>query len=252
MIEQSRAHKHYASARTRFLVPLLSDYLHRELLYFGPDLCVVLSKKIVDIFEATCPPCEHIKPGQIVWNALDKQTPAHSKNRKFIPVILTLVSEEDVESLRQGVAVPQVRQNAMARVFHETFDQGGVLSTRDAGLLFHVHDAVASQIRIKHEKEHAQSLPHTGVLHDMGTTISHKSLIIRKVLIEKKDPATVARETKHSQRAVDRYLKDFYRVETIYKINPDLAFIHQVTGLSKSLINEYVNLMEECFENISK
>lgn len=35
----------------------------------------------------------------------------------------------------------------------------------------------------------------------------------------------VADETKHSQRAVDRYLKDFHRVRTCYEYMPDIEFI---------------------------
>ena len=41
----------------------------------------------------------------------------------------------------------------------------------------------------------------------MGSCISHKTAIVRKVVLEKKDPADVARECNHSQRAVDHYLK---------------------------------------------
>ena len=41
-------------------------------------------------------------------------------------------------------------------------------------------------------------LPHTGVIHDMGTTLTHKSQIISKYVMERKDPKTVAYETNHS------------------------------------------------------
>lgn len=245
MIESSPAHKHYASAQTRLLEPLLSNYLHCELQYFGPDLSALLAKKIIEIFEAVCPSSEHVKPGQMVWNALHKHTRGDYKNRKLVPVILTLINDEDIESLRKGDSAAKVRQKAMARVFEEAYAQGGILSTRDAGLLFHIHYSTATAIRIDYEKKQGQHLPHPGVLHDMGSTISHKAIIVRKVIMEKKDPTTVARETKHSQGAVDRYLKDFHRINTIYRIMPDLAFIHQVTGFSKTLIKEYVNIIEE-------
>jgi len=50
---------------------------------------------------------DHLKPGQIVWNAVDIRTRADSKNPKFVPVILTLISEKDIEKLTKGV--PHVR-----------------------------------------------------------------------------------------------------------------------------------------------
>jgi len=86
-------------------------------------------------------------------------------------------------------------------------------------------------------------LPHTGLLHDIGSGISHKALILRKIILEKKDPADVARETNHSQKAVDRYLNDYHRVKTAYMHNPDIEYIHLVTNLSKYLIKQYVEII---------
>jgi hypothetical protein len=245
MIKVSYHHKAYASARVRFLEPLLSEYLLRELQYFGPELSAMLANRIVRIFEAVCPATDHVKPGQIVWNVLHRETRGDSKNRKFVPVILTVVNEEDTERLRKGERLSKVRRDAMARMFYEAAEQGGVLSSRDACLLLHFDRSKTSKIRIEYEKEHNTLLPHTGILHDMGTTISHKSQIVRKVVLEKKDPTIVAKETNHSQYGVDRYLKDFHRVHTIYKIKPEQELIQQATGLSKSLVAEYINLIKE-------
>lgn len=245
MIKISQRHTAFASARVRFLEPLLSEYLLRELQYFGPELSAMLANRIVRIFEAVCPASDHVKPGQLVWNALHRDTRGDSKNRKFVPVILTLVSEEDTERMRKGEPLAEVRRDALARMFYEAAEQGGVLSSRDAGLLLHLDQSRTSKIRIEYEKEHNGLLPHTGILHDMGTTISHKSQIVRKVVLERKDPTIVAKETNHSQYGVDRYLKDFHRVHTIYKIKPDPELIHQATGLSKSLVAEYIKLIKE-------
>lgn len=151
----------------------------------------------------------------------------------------------DIERLRQGIAPPLIRREAIARVFHEAFEQGAVLSTRDASLLFHMDYSYTSQIRINYEKEHGQCLPHAGVLHDMGTTISHKVMIIRKVIHERKDPATVAAETRHTQQAVDHYLRDYHRVEILHKLDVDLEDIIQATGRSKSLVKQYLKLLKE-------
>jgi hypothetical protein len=48
---------------------------------------------------------------------------------------------------------------------------------------------------------------------DMGTAISHKTVIIRKVFLEKKEPLLVARETNHSPEAVQRYCLHFNKVK---------------------------------------
>ena len=62
-------------------------------------------------------------------------------------------------------------------------------------------------------------------------------------MVERKDTSVVARETKHSQRAVDRYLKDYFRVKTLVKDNKDINFIHHTTNLSRPLIKQYVQII---------
>ncbi len=68
---------------------------------------------------------------------------------------------------------------------------------------------------------------------------------MHKAILEKKDPKIVALETKHSQKAVDRYLKDFHRVQTCYQHNPNLDFICQVTAMSPHLVKQYLHLINE-------
>ncbi len=79
----------------------------------------------------------------------------------------------------------------------------------------------------------------------MGSCISHKEIIIRKAIVEKKDPTRVALETKHSLIAVERYLKDFRRIETCYHKKPDIDFVSQVTGISKHVVKSYVNILQK-------
>jgi len=104
--------------------------------------------------------------------------------------------------------------------------------------------------RIEYEKEHKTVLPHTGVIHDMGTTLTHKRIIIYKHVVEKKDPSVVAKETNHSQISVDKYLKDFNRVKTLVNDQKDINFIHHTTNISRQVIKQYLqiinNYVKEC------
>ena len=159
-------------------------------------------------------------------------------------MVISVITEEDVEQLANGVPMPVVANNAIARMMIEAYEQGGILSTRDAGLLSLRSSSWVSKMRLNYEKEHDCLLPHTGILHDMGPCISHKTKIIRKVMVEKKDPADVARECNHTQRAVDRYLKDFHRVKTAYKQNQDNDYIHVVTGIAKYVVEQYIGLIK--------
>ena len=77
----------------------------------------------------------------------------------------------------------------------------------------------------------------------MGTTLTHKRIIIYKHVVEKKDPSIVARETNHSQLAVDKYLKDFNRVKTLVNDNKDINFIHHTTNIARQVIKQYLQII---------
>ena len=244
MIKSPDSVKRYDAAKHRFLRPVMINFFAREFpKLFGPVMRERIADELIDLFEKTTPEVKRIKPGQILWNALDKNTRGDSPNRRYVTVVLSVITENDVEQLANGVPMSVVANNAIARMYKETYEQGGVLSTRDMGLLTLRSSSWVSQLRLKYEKDHDCLLPHTGLLHDMGSCISHKTTIIRKVLVEKKDPTDVARECNHSQRAVDHYLKDFHRVKTAYQQNQDNDYVHIVTGIAKHVVKQYIEMI---------
>jgi hypothetical protein len=212
---------------------------------FGPVMREKLADELIDIFEKLNPPTQRLKPGQALWNALDKHTRGDSVNRRYVPVVLSLVTEKDVEDLVNNLPRSQVTQNAIGRIVCEAYEQGGILSMRDVGLLLLRYPSAASLQRKHFERRNDCLLPHTGRMHDMGTCISHKEVIIRKVIIERKDPADVARECNHTQGAVDRYLHDYHRIKTLYQDGKDIDYIHLVTRLSRYLIKQYIEIIEK-------
>lgn len=244
MIPKPSSVKHYASAHDRFLKPAIVNFFEREFSgIFGPVIRENIAEALIDLFNSLCPETSRLKPGQVVWNALDRRTRADSVNRKYKPVILSLITDEDVSMFEKGASITTIRKNVIARMIKEAYSQEAVLSTRDLSLLLVSNSSYLSHLRIEYEKEHKTALPHTGVIHDMGSTLTHKRLIIYKHVVEKKDPMIVARETNHSQRAVDKYLKDFNRVKTLVNDNKDLEFIHHTTNISRSVIKQYIQII---------
>ena len=246
MIRAPDSVKRYDSAKARFFKPVMMNFFARECpRFFGPTLREKLVDELIKIFEAISPEHSRLKPGQVLWNALDKNTRGDSPRRRYVPVVLTLICEQDVEQLTDGVVMGKIAEKSIARMIREAYEQGGILSSRDLGLLTLRHGGGISTIRKRYEKEHQCTLPHTGALHDMGSCISHKSLIVQKAILEKKDPAQVARECNHSQAAVDRYLKDYHRVKTLYELDQDVEFIHLATQIAKHVVKQYITLIEK-------
>jgi hypothetical protein len=246
VIKEPDSVKRYRSAQQRFLKPILMTFFARECpKLFGPIIREKLADELIGLFEAVAPERSRLKHGQVLWMALDKNTRGDSRRRRFVPVVLTLISPEDVQLLTQGVPMSQITKRAIARMIREAYDQGGILSSRDLGLLTLRQPATASSMRRQYEAEHGCTLPHTGALHDMGSCVSHKATIIRKVIFEKKDPAVVARECNHVQASVDRYLKDYHRVRTLYVLGYDIEFIHLATQIAKHVITQYIELIKQ-------
>lgn len=238
--------KHFKSAHKRFLKPAIENFFKTEFeKSFGPNTRSFIADELIKIFKEHNRDTNTLKPGQILWNATHKDTRADSKRMKLVPVVLTVVNDDDVSKLENGAKLSGYKQNVVARMLKEAYKQDALLSMRDVGLLLAMSFSNASSIRKCYEKTHNVELPHCGNLQDMGSCITHKNQIIYKNVVEKKDPITVARETNHTIYAVDNYLRDFNRVKTLYLDGKNPNYIHLVTKLSLNLIAQYVSIINQ-------
>ncbi len=238
--------RHYPSAQKRLLQARVAHFFEEHFpKLFGPTIRLRMAQDLLALLEAQQPPVTHLRPGQCLWNAVASDTRADSPHVRFLPVILTLVHADDLAQLATGASPATVRRQAVARVLEEAYQQGALLSMRDVGLLTWQQGPQITRARRAWETQHQRPLPHTGSLQDMGSCLTHKTAIVVKVVYEHRDPRQVAAETKHSQHAVDRYLKDFHRVRTCYRQRPELDFVCQVTGMSKHLVRQYIELIQQ-------
>jgi hypothetical protein len=244
MIRQPANIRKYHPAYDRYLKPAITNFFKQEFSgYFGPIVRENIADAIIDIFKQNVPQTDTLQHGQLFWNALDKSTRADSSKRRYKPVILTLVHPDDIALFEKNASIVKIRQQVMARLIKEAYAQGGILSTRDLSLIMICNESLLSMQRIKYEHDNNVILPHTGVIHDMGSTISHKTMIVYKHVVEKKEPNVVALETNHSQKAVDHYINDFYRVKTLLDLKKDIDFIHLATKIAKYVIVQYIDII---------
>lgn len=246
MIAPDHRKKRYSPVTRRFLGPAIERFLDREMpKLFGPLMRKKVAGEILRLVEAFNPPKDHLKVGQVLWSAVHKSTRADHPDHILVPVVLTLVAQEDIDRLIKGVPVKKVVTGSMIRMMNEAYAQDALLSMRDLALLVKRSDATCSTFRIEHEKATGEIAPHTGNLQDMGSCVTHKYQIVRKVVLEGKDPTLVAGQTNHSQYAVDHYLKDFYRVETLYDLDFEIEFIHRTTGMALHVVRQYIDILDE-------
>lgn len=249
MIKTPDGVRKYRSAHDRFLKPAIINFFAREFSgYFGPIVRENIAQELIDIFEENAPPLTHIKHGQMLWNALDKNTRPDWDNRRYKPVVLTLVDQQDIDLFVKEAPIKQIKQQVIARITKQAYSQGGLLSTRDISLILASDASYLSALRIQYENEKQVILPHTGSIQDVGTTLTHKVQIVRKYVAEKKTTNIIAKETNHTQRAVDNYIRDYNRVITLYKDHKDIEYIHIATKIAKHVIRQYIDIIN----NISK
>lgn len=246
MLLRSNASHHYSSAHKRFFKPSIERFFETELpKMFGPKLRSTIADRLIEIFNGNNRDVKTLKPGQILWNAVDKNTRADAPNMKLVPVVLTIVADEDICNLETNTRMHKHRQNVIARITKEAHEQGALLSMRDIGLLLATSPSTISVARIEYEKQQNTTLPHTGNLHDMGTTLTHKYQIVYKYIVEKKDVKIISKETNHSIEAVERYLNDYKRVKTLYDDGKSPEYIKIVTKIPQYVSKQYIEMIEQ-------
>ena len=209
----------------------------------------VVAKPLEQMAEGKAPPDDHyLRYGQLVWMAVPlDELPEKGKSiarTRMKPVILTYLASEDIETIRNGFTSKQLRINRMVRWCQETYDQGALLTQLDLAVLLNVCDKVVSDYVNEYQRTSGRMLPTRGNIQDLSGAITHKREIITLYLQGCLTP-TIARKTKHSKDAVDRYIRDYENVKLVRKATADIDKISQITHLSKRVINQYLDLIPD-------
>ena len=186
-----------------------------------PQLGGLLTRKalvqaIAQLVTAHYPSSTHMTQGQVRWTAVHKdEKSSYGKTiaqSRLTPVILDLVPNSEVQARAEGAKLRAVKKEAVARLFTQAYEQNGVLTNAEASLLLKLSPTTVGIYRREWEKEHQRLLPTRGSIHDMGPTLTHKKIILEKLIFEGKNVQTVCRETDHSPEAVLRYTTNFKQV----------------------------------------
>jgi hypothetical protein len=248
MLQNTYAEKHFRSANERFFESVLDRFLKENIPMLGPELRRLFGKRLIELFEQNLHTKDRIKPGQMSWIAIDKNTRADSKKVKYVSTILTIVDKKEIDDLINGKSAGSPNRllpQTIGRLCKEAYSQGALLSMRDLALIFKRVSGNISDVRKKFEEESGEVLPTPATLQDMGSGITHKALILKKILIEKKDMDKVRAETFHSQNAIDRYVKDFRRVEILLDDKKEIEYISKVTRIQPFVVKQYKKIYNE-------
>ena len=206
---------------------------------FAEDLVKMVSKYIRDTLS--------IQVGQCLWYGVSvDEKPAYGRNSlntRKMPIVLTLIDKEDLEMLTGGLTPREIRKYRVARLFKESYEQGTVLSNSDIAFLLNISAATVGKDVREYMDTEKEVLPTRSIIHDIGPTITHKRMIIEYYLQGYQTPE-IARKSKHSETACDRYIRDYRRVRRLHKDGKSVEYIQQTLNMSKRLVEEYVSIYE--------
>lgn len=233
----------------------IHNILKRELIeQFGFENMGLIADSLINrFFEITnqyAPLNKRLLPGQILWLAVavDEKI-GYGKTMvqsKLVPVILTLVTPNDLELMAENKAsFKDLRPKTVARILKEAYTQGGVLSLTDVGVLLEISPQAISKAVSDYAKEYPNEvLPYRGTIHDMGPTLTHKRQAVELKLMGLLT-TEIARQIHHDPSNVDVYQIDFERVYQLYKDGKNTNQISFLTKMSKHLVQEYIDLIEK-------
>ena len=212
----------------------------------GEKVQEMFATDVVELIQTCYRDSWKLDVGQVVWyGAIASEKPhfgKHSRKTPLTPVILTLISSKDLDMKNAGFSDREIRAKKVVRLFFEAYEQNALLTHSDVAFLLHISTGTVS----KHVKEYMERtgkiVPTRGIMHDIGRAVTHKKIIIK---LHKKgyQLPEISRKTNHTEIAADRYIKAYERVKKLYTKMP-VEQISQILGMGRSLVNEYVELID--------
>ncbi len=230
--------------------------LHRFMNNYGYDkgeiTAKAIIKDIIELFEdyfligKVTNDFQFTGYGQLVYMAVPvNEYPQRGKSiaqTKMKPVTLSFVTDADIDHISQGFATSLLRKKRIKRWTDQAFDQGALLTQLDLAMLLGVCDSVVSKY-VNEIQSDGHLLPTRGNIHDLSGAITHKREIITLYLEGYLTPE-IATKTHHSKEAVDRYIKDYHKVETLWQHDiTSLDQISHLSHLSKKVVRQYIDLL---------
>ena len=216
----------------------------------GVRIRALCADMVLEVLQAHLRPRDHLSHGQVLWLGVDVDDPPARGKRlvdtHLIPLVLDLSTSEDVQA-RLDRRPPGVRLQAKAiRLCEQAYAQGALLSNCDLAELLNTNDAYVAQQLAAYEREHGKVVPRRATLHDVGTGLTHKQIIVRKRYRDGLSTERIARQTYHSPEAVDRYLGQFDRVrhclrqglstpQTAYTLNCSVRLVEEYLAIDREL-----------------
>jgi hypothetical protein len=236
------------SLKQQLLYKFLNEYGYER----GALVAEAIVEDILSLIEELYQ--ERLPPRFTNWPAVPLDNGKSPAIHDLVNVRLQLVTDEEVallsdqELCAQRAARRTFNQTRFVRWCREAYAQGAVLTLLDLSLLSGYSQTHAGSLLREYETEQETTVPTRGTVHDIGRSVSHKAEVIRRFL-KGHSPADIAAKLRHSQSAVDAYIKDYETTRKLVQKFP-LSEIPSLSHRTLSVVKEHIKLIREYEPNI--
>jgi hypothetical protein len=243
--------KKFAPMKEKNLLDALAHRIGTEFPRMGGSrIQKVCAQMVMEVVNEHLHPREHMQHGQIIWLAISVDDPPtrgkHIADTKMVPVVLDVHTSEDIERILNRCKLHERIETKAVRLCRQAYEQNGLLSNCDLAEILCTSESTVASILTAYESRTGKVVPRRATIHDVGTGLTHKSIICSKYYLEGKTSDVVASETCHSIEAVDRYVGQYDRVrscriqglteqETAYTLNCSLRLVREYMVLENRL-----------------
>jgi len=248
-----RTHRHrtFSPLQDKTVANVLRQLFVTEFGYENKVLFAeAMIERILQTLDAFMKPASLLRPGQLLWTAVVHDGRKHAfKPMKDIPqepVILDLVTNDDLRDLADGEAFPVVRRRRHTRILKQAFAQGGVLAQTDLAAISLIHEShVGKDIAHVQKDEHCL-LPYRGSVQDVGPTLTHKVEVARLLEAGYLEPE-IARMLSpvHNLRSVEHYAQIYKNVLKLLEGGFAPSEISGILSISERMVDAYLDIVKE-------
>jgi len=223
----------------------------------GRRILALLAEDVERLVQEFYPDTQQASSGTLIWTCTadegQKAQPGKpTEAYKTVTVLLPLVTSSDVQAHTQCHTVhgeewataAARQQEQLVRIVKAAATQGGLLTLAELSLILKRPYEVVRDWARTWEDEHDELLPFKGLKMDQGSRPTHKGQITR-LYEQGKEPPDIARETEHSLKSVERYLKDYERVKLLLRDGRSAEEISQLIDRGKRVVLEYIEIARE-------
>lgn len=207
-------------------------------------------ERILQTIDSFVCPASQLQAGQLLWMAVAYDGHKHAMKAMSqipqVPVILDLVTDEELHALAEGEPWNVVRRQRHARLLKQAFDQGGVLAQSDLAAISLLHHRSIYNDLSRIQKEQQCLLPYRGTIQDVGPTLSHKVEVARLLEAGYVEPEICRRLSPvHDLKAVERYAQTYKNVLKLVERGFASNDISCILRIGPKLVRAYLDIVNE-------